>query len=280
LNTLARYLEALADPMAHAPTLRAEVSFVLRALDADAFARVVCVPVRGESPDAIVRLLASIPNDETGPVLTVLVLSGQAGDAPSIGKNNAGLEAWMAESLERLGPQQELRRYYRAHAGAVLLVDRHGPGRRFGAGEANASARKVAADLALRVWFEGLISSKWLSFVDPDMILPHDFFEQQRQASQDTVALVHDSRVLGDDSLTSLASSWTLRFEAYAQAGGWPTRDTGDVRALLSELETLGRVTHSEGEALLKAPSPADAAYTRTARSPDAAAPKRSAFPR
>ncbi len=289
MNSLAHYLEALADPMAHAATLRAELAFVLRHLNADAFGRILCVPVRGEAPDALVRLLASVPAPEAGPVLTILVLAGQSGEAPARGIANARLEAWFEKSLERIGPVADLRRYYRAQSGAVLTVDRHGPGRRFAAGEAHAGARKLAADLALRIWYEGLVVGEWLSSLDPDVILPHDFFRQGEGTGQDAVALAHDCRVLGAEhhvpaadanALCSLAASLSVRFEAYAQAGGWPKRDTGDIRLFLSELELLGRVVDVEGEALLKAQALADNVGTRTGRSLDAAAPRRAALPR
>lgn len=61
--------------------------------------------------------------------------------------------------------------------GALLLVDRATPGRELPPRHGVGLARKIGADIALALWFEGCVASPWIHCTDADVGLPTDYFE-------------------------------------------------------------------------------------------------------
>ncbi len=160
----------------------------------------------------------------------------------------------------------------------VLLVDRSGPPNSFGPRDGVGLARKIGADLIVRLIDEGLVGSPWVHTTDADVELPAEHFD--RVAELDTAsisaAVAPFRHVDAGDPQTHAA---TLRYELslryyvlglrsagsayafhsigslisvaaprYVQARGFPRRRAGEDFYMLDKLAKLAPIARLSGD--------------------------------
>jgi hypothetical protein len=241
------------------------------------------IPARRE---AIACLGAAADPAARDAVLCVLVVN--ASDDPVDQREGTQLlaaveahpERWRGEgmSLHRVGPLD------------VLIIDCVRGARRFGPEDGVGLARKIGADLVLRLHQLGMLRSPWIHCTDADARLPAEHFDRVVKAEPNVVATVAPFwHVPGDDPLADEATAryeLSLRYyvaglrsagspfafhtigslisvscSAYASARGFPRRQAGEDFYLLNKLAKLGVVRELEG-------APVEIRSRRSARVP------------
>jgi len=242
------------------------------------FAHGLAIPCHAEGEN-VEACLASVPKEERGRVLTVLVVNAPAGASETIRDSNA-------LTLERIrlthGNPRSLSAstlLYPHPAGALLVIDRstHSPlPPRQGVG----LARKIGADLLLALAEAGHLESAWIHCSDADAILPPDYFQQIGGApTRGTAALLYrfrhvdagDARqyeaalqyeislryyVLGlrfagsPYAFHSIGSTLAIHAGAYARVRGFPRREAAEDFYLLNKLAKVGKIRNLSGDPL------------------------------
>ncbi|SEK88096.1 hypothetical protein SAMN05216262_103198 [Colwellia chukchiensis] len=154
---------------------------------------------------------------------------------------------------------------------AILLVDRYNVP--IPVEQGVGLARKIGADLALKLYHQGQISSSWLHSTDADAHLPDNYLSAYGQANPllDKAVVtccnfyhysrhlaIHDANMRYENALRYYVAGLqyaqspsayftigsTLSFDvfAYSQARGFPKRSAGEDFYLLNKLAKLGEV--------------------------------------
>jgi hypothetical protein len=241
------------------------------------------IPARRET---IACLDAAVDPAARDAVLCVLVVN--ASDDPIDQRDGARLLAdveghpkrWRGEgmSLHRVGSLD------------VLIIDCVRGARRFGPEDGVGLARKIGADLVLRLQQLGVLRWPWIHCTDADARLPAEHFDRVTKAEPNVVATVAPFwHVPGDDPRADEATAryeLTLRYyvaglrsagspfafhtigslisvscSAYASARGFPRRQAGEDFYLLNKLAKLGTVRELDG-------APVEIRSRRSARVP------------
>ncbi len=158
----------------------------------------------------------------------------------------------------------------------LLLVDRVNVAR-IPAKQGVGLARKIGADLALKLFYQGLLVNGWLGSTDADAKLPADYFDTLKSLDQKvppyagavfgfthvcTDSRLHDAAHLYDLSLryyvdalawcgspyafATIGSCLAFNLISYAQARGFPKRAGGEDFYLLNKLCKLKLTTSME----------------------------------
>lgn len=136
-------------------------------------------------------------------------------------------------------------------------------------------ARKIAADLALTIWEQGLVKSPYFSCTDADARVSRNYFSYQEPGA---AAVVHpfQHRGIGKLGLThrfyehylrhyeaglrragspyafqTIGSLMTISFEAYAKVRGFPKRMAAEDFYMLNKLAKIGPVITGGGKVTL-----------------------------
>ena len=238
---------------------------------------VLVVPACNESPG----FLRSVPPCG-GRSLLILVINetvtanqavSQANKALAIAAREGMTEEWQSPGESGLSLLQggRLER-------DILLVDRYSEGLGLPAGNGVGLARKIGADLATRLIFQGSIRSRWVHCSDADVELPDTYFSFSN-ALQDPdskhAALVYPYRH-GDDAdkaentavifatqlyelslryyvaglrfagspyaFHTIGSTMAVSAPHYAKVRGFPKREAGEDFYLLNKLAKVGSV--------------------------------------
>ncbi len=226
-----------------------------------------------------------MPSGSRGDVLIILVVNEPAA-APAWARraNRETLAALRAQFGPSRGAAEAIERFDHPR-GALLLIDRTRPGRTLPSDRGVGLARKIAADVALRLWASGAIRSPWIHCTDADALLPDDYFTRPpvrsacARTSVEPVALLYDfvhvsSRgaehadaalryeiflryyVLGLQAAgspyayQSLGSTLAVSPEAYAAVRGFPRRSAGEDFHVLAKLAKLGPLRALRGSPL------------------------------
>ena len=147
----------------------------------------------------------------------------------------------------------------------LLLVDRYSNGHTIDQRQGVGLARKIGADIALRLHHDGVVSSGWLYTTDADATLPAGYFSQE--PSPTDVAMLYPFHHLPPTVPTllyeismlyyaaglawagspyaypTLGSTIACRPGSYAAVRGFPRRNTGEDFYLLNKLRKLGNIT-------------------------------------
>ena len=212
-----------------------------------------------------------------GSVLCVLVVNASAEDVEDRrvgGELLAALEA--AHPRRFVGPGLSL---HRVGDLDLLALDRCREQRAFAAGEGVGLARKIGADLILRLVQAGALSSPWIHSTDADARLPPEHFARVAALGEEprapAAAVAPFWHVEGEDPATNQATAayeaglryWVagLRFAgspyafhtigslisvscpAYAGVRGFPRRRAGEDFYLLNKIAKLGPVCSLDG---------------------------------
>ncbi len=231
----------------------------------------ITIPLRRESIDCLAGIAAAAA---AGPTLAVLVVN--AGVDLADQQINTTLIRALAARARPIwtGPGLALCRLPGFDA---LLVDRSTPPRGFAARDGVGLARKLGADLLVRLRAEGLLRSPWIHTTDADAELPAAHFERIEGLDPTKVSAavapfrhveagdppVHAATlryelslryyVLGLRSAGSayafhtIGSLISVANRAYAQARGFPRREAGEDFYMLNKLAKLGTIARLGG---------------------------------
>ena len=137
-------------------------------------------------------------------------------------------------------------------------------------------ARKIAADVALKLISDGKIKTTWVHCTDADVILPTDYFIFTNKIQNCSAAIYpyfhkqeHDdelrkkSMLLYELSLRhyvngllyaksnyahhTIGSTIAVDLEAYAKVRGFPARESGEDFYILNKLSKIGRIKKISG---------------------------------
>lgn len=274
-KAIRKYLERYAEPEAQ------EVpDFALGPASGARWGHVLCIPAYGEGRELLAGLDA-VPPGPRGPVLILVVLN-EPENAPA--HLRAANRALPGHLLRRYGaPLAKAERLSRFDhpRGALLLIDRAGPGCALPTTQGVGLARKIASDVALRIWARDGLIAPWLHCSDADALLPEDYFERPEGASGSAAgprpsALLYDFVHVpeGDSERQravlryeiflryyvlglrhagspyahhSLGSTLAIAPEAYAAVRGFPRRAAGEDFHLLAKLAKVGRMRALRG---------------------------------
>ena len=250
-DTVARYLERHAEPLAHT------VPQLLRR-----GRNVICIPACDEGLrfEETLKSIADLDGAE-GAVL-VLVINGAEDAAESIHKQNAELLSW---ARDLLGTGEDAISVTEWGGFQVVLVDCASPGRRLPAKQGVGLARKLAGDIAVVLHRRGDVDSAWMACTDADVQLPPEYltslpdnnadfsaalfpFEHTLEGSveQQKAMLQYECflhyYVLGLQAAESpyayhsIGSSFAVRMDRYAAVHGFPKKLAAEDFYLLNKL--------------------------------------------
>ena len=142
----------------------------------------VCIPAFDESTVFIDRIIHFIKRH---PASLLIIVLNQPSDESNSGYRtsnnnlacqqalqNTGQSVWVNQNLQLLN--------YHNHS-SVLVVDRFSKGLTIPANQGVGLARKIAADLALQLISQQVISCPWIYSTDADVRLPDNYFTLHRQ---------------------------------------------------------------------------------------------------
>lgn len=231
------------------------------------FGHVLVIPSFGES-ESLLRALDSVPAGPLGDVLAIVVVNA-AEDSPD----------WVHEVNREI--LARLRGYSFQH-GSLCVIDRATPGLRLPRGQGVGLARKIGADLALRIHAAGRIESSWIHCTDADVKLPAEYFDRARDwdlvagvsalvypfdHENDPAPLLSEAMDLYETYLRyyllglahagspyafhTIGSLIGVRASAYAQVRGFPKRLAGEDFYILNKLAKVGAIARLGGPPIL-----------------------------
>lgn len=243
---ISQYLARYAEPAAEVPPRP------------EPYGHVIVIPAMGEG-ESLYQTIDSIPQGFLGDVLVIAVVNA-CKDAPS----------WVHESNRAVLEQLRSR--------DVFVVDCATDGNFLPEGQGVGLARKIGADIALRLYAAGRLASPWIHCTDADVKLPPDYFFRSEDwiAAADVAALVYtfyhdydqDPQVaeamdfyesylryymFGLDyagspyAFHTIGSLITVRAEAYAQVRGFPKKTAGEDFYILNKLAKVGAIVRAVG---------------------------------
>lgn len=243
------------------------------------FNNVIIIPAYDESFDDLKTVLDSIQNTEN---LIILVINAQE-NSPEKTKNkneelineikNDSQIMWKSKNPENISLQKYNNNF-------ILLVDRSTNGLQLPNKTGVGLARKIAADIATKLIYEGKISSNWIHCTDADVILPSDYFEATRKLNNYSAAIypyIHrtDSSdqshrnamalyelslrhyVMGLKSANSnfafhtIGSTIAINSEAYTKVRGFPIRESGEDFYILNKLIKTGKIYRTISDSII-----------------------------
>ncbi len=228
------------------------------------FACTAVLPIRGEGPDAVRRLITSRGQE----VLWIIVVNATQADG---GRDGACVDALVSHG--RATAIAEGMWTVQGEASSIV-VDRATGNRVFADEEGVGLARRIGLDLALGLYARGVVRSPWLRTTDADARPGPDFFADPPTA--DHVAALHpfwhvasgDAEVDRATALYeimlryhvvglararspwahhSLGSVLSVRADAYAEVRGMPCRTAGEDFHLLAKLAKIGPIRRGDG---------------------------------
>ena len=238
MNTINKYLDRYAEPESN--LIRSPVQPIQY---------VLVIPAFKESLSQLEQVWSKLTN-----LIVILVVNSADASEPVTGKLLDDIEA----NWRQIQSSQNCT-WYQSQQQVILVVDRYTnpiPPRQ-GVGK----ARKIGADIALRLINNGDVLTPWIMSTDADAILPGDYFN----AATDELAFLlypflHDlpdeAAALYEFSLLwyayglkfagsnyaypTVGSTIACQANAYAQVRGFPQRSAGEDFYLLNKLRKIG----------------------------------------
>ncbi len=157
--------------------------------------------------------------------------------------------------------------YSGTHNVDVLVIDRASNGRRVPPRQGVGLARKIGADISLKLYQQGLIAEPWLHSTDADVTLPEAYFTTRLEPEAVNLFGFHhksqDPRLHAKGQLYetylryyvnrlryagspyayhALGSTMAIPVLAYAKVRGFPKRNAGEDFYLLNKLAKVGPI--------------------------------------
>ncbi len=224
------------------------------------------IPATQESADSLRSVWQDIPSSTS--LLVIVVINAKDHENQS--------EAALLNNLLASGPSVSLKPgmflVSQATGPDLLLIDRYSENRLIDSRQGVGLARKIGADIALKLWQTGYLASPWLRNTDADAILPANYFTHDHAdatallypfrhvpaittetATPDQIATsLYDlsllyypaglSRAGSPYAFPTIGSTLCCRLEAYAQVRGFPRRNAAEDFYLLNKLRKVGAV--------------------------------------
>lgn len=254
------------------------------------FGHAIVLPACGEGDD-LVKALSSVPAGSLGEVLVVLVVNGRSNCPARVHERNSEVPQRLRDAFggrdEQLftDPPARLVRFPR---GRILLVDRASPARWLPDDQGVGLARKLGADLCLRLCAAGRLASPFIHSTDADVELPPDYLVRPELAQtprpaalvypfvhrpEDDAALA-EAIALYEISLRyyvlglayagspyayhTIGSTLAVDAASYAMVRGFPKRTAGEDFYLLSKLAKVGSIARLRGAPIVVRGRPSD----------------------
>jgi hypothetical protein len=254
------------------------------------FGHAIVLPAYGEGEE-LIHALRSVPAGTLGEVLVVLIVNGRSNSHPWVHDHNREVEARLREALGADDEQvfdDPPARLLRFAAGRILHVDRASPDRFIPDDQGVGLARKIGADLVLRLRAAGRLASPLIHSTDADVELPADYFARRElDASTRPAALIYpfvhrpeqdevlaEAIALYEISLRyyvlglayarspyayhTIGSTLAIDAASYAMVRGFPKRTAGEDFYLLSKLAKVGAIARTPGNPIHLRGRPSD----------------------
>ncbi|QQR89392.1 MAG: glycosyltransferase family 2 protein [Myxococcales bacterium] len=242
----------------------------------DNFSDCVIIPAFDEGP-AILNALESLLNCQSDKPLCIVVNNAPRGAPDKALQNTAETSTAVQARFNEIDSLDENNstKLLRFGKGALLLIDRYSSDSALDPKAGVGGARKIGTDLALSLWAQGKLDSKWLHQSDADVAFPSDYFSRARQASSRPQAaallypFAHESNaalryeislryyVLGlayagsPYAFHTIGSTLAVNPAAYAQVRGFPKRQAAEDFYLLNKLAKVASIEKLAGEPLV-----------------------------
>jgi len=149
----------------------------------------------------------------------------------------------------------------------LLLINRAEPDRFLPPKRGVGTARRIGADIALKLWDGGGLTSGWIHSTDADARVAGGYFQRPEEAVARVIPFRHETDRPGlllyeiglrlyalglafagsPYAFQTVGSALAFRCEAYAQVGGFPEREAGEDFYLLNKLAKVGAILRSDG---------------------------------
>jgi hypothetical protein len=236
------------------------------------FAQVLVIPAYSERPATLSRLWAEMPAD----VLIILVINAPAYDPKTI-----ALLAHFETDCSLSAPHARWRASLQKHKAGLLVINRCHPGAYIPERQGVGLARKIGADIALKLINQGIVQSPIIHSTDADARLPKNYFTQTQPSDAAGWVYAYRHRLPAPEHLktamrlyelklshftgglnwarsrfghASLGSIIAISAAAYAQVRGFPKRPTGEDFYLLNKLAKIGPIIRLQGARVVLSP--------------------------
>ena len=236
------------------------------------FAQVLVIPAYSERPATLTRLWAEMPTDS----LLILVIN-----APAYHPKTLALLAHFEAFCTRPGPHASWQTSLQKHKAGLVVINRCHPGAYIPERQGVGLARKIGADIALKLINEGIVQTPIIHSTDADAHLPKDYFTQTQPSDAAGWVYAYRHRLPTPEHLktamrlyelklshftgglrwagsrfghASLGSIIAVNAAAYAQVRGFPKRATGEDFYLLNKLAKIGPIIRHEGARVVLSP--------------------------
>ena len=239
------------------------------------------IPAHKESADSLLAVCQHI-HDKTSLLVVIVINSSEAeseaetklfGNLLALGSSRS-INPGITLVEKKTGPD-------------LLLIDRFSRGRTIDHHQGVGLARKIGADIMLKLWHAGHIASPWLHNTDADAILPSNYFDITLRHGGNTMlrAFYHSPDSLNHAALPdeqtrdqmdaalydlyllyypaglrqagspygfpTIGSTLSCKFEAYAHVRGFPKRNAAEDFYMLNKLRKLGPVLTPNGPPII-----------------------------
>ncbi len=141
----------------------------------------VCIPAYDESTVFIHRVIRFIERHPASLLIIVLNQPSDKSKSDCNTNNNLTCQQVLQNSGQSVWTNQNLQLVNYHNQSAVLIVDRFSEGLTIPANQGVGLARKIAADLAVQLISQQVISCPWIYSTDADVRLPDNYFALHRQ---------------------------------------------------------------------------------------------------
>lgn len=243
------------------------------------FENVVVIPSYNEH-DELLDCLASFTEKNT---LVILVVNATKNTTKQVLDTNSKtikhlrknyFEIWRSKTSQGVSLHQ-------METAGLLLVDRSSGNLTLQNKNGVGLARKIGADIALKLIADNAITTQWIHSTDADVLLPDDYFSQTASINNSAVAVNYSYRhilnngcdkqvkamqlyelslrhyVIGLKQATSpyafhtIGSAFAIRAEKYAAVRGFPKREAGEDFYMLNKLAKLGMIEQLNGKPII-----------------------------
>ncbi len=239
------------------------------------------IPAHKESADSLLAVCQHI-HDKTSLLVVIVINSSEAeseaetklfGNLLALGSSRS-INPGITLVEKKTGPD-------------LFLIDRFSRGRTIDHHQGVGLARKIGADIMLKLWHAGHIASPWLHNTDADAILPSNYFDITLRHDGNTMlrAFYHSPDSLNHAALPdeqtrdqmdaalydlyllyypaglrqagspygfpTIGSALSCKFEAYAHVRGFPKRNAAEDFYMLNKLRKLGPVLTPNGPPII-----------------------------
>lgn len=235
-----------------------------------AFNNVITIPAYNETFKDIKFTLDSIHDENT---LVILVVNSQENSIHEAKESNQKLIKDIINNFATISKNKVSGNIslYKYNDIFILLIDRTTNNLQLPEKTGVGLARKIAADIATKLIYDGKIVSNWIHCTDSDVVLPINYFQRTKELIDYSAAIypyIHrdisynnthkEAIALYEISLRhyvnglkyassnfafhTIGSTIAINIEAYANVRGFPVRESGEDFYILNKLAKVGNI--------------------------------------